>query len=208
MVWCTWPLLLPLQWISDRLGSSHASALTRDEVAVTAELAHTAGVINPGEINVIRNILDLRQTQVSQIMTPRPVVFTLPADVSVEQVLSDNKQLRYTRMPVIGQDKDHVIGYVTRADLLHARHEGHTARPVRELTQALDQIDETETVLAAFEKLIQARGHLLRVVDGFGGTAGVVSLEDCIETILGQEIVDETDTAPDLREVAKQRNAE
>ena len=207
MIWCTWLLLLPLQWISNKLGNTHGVTLTRDEVAITAELAHSAGVIAPDEIAVIRNILSLRQTPVSQIMTPRPVVFVLPADQTVRQVLETHEELRYTRMPLIEQDKDHVVGYVTRADLLHAKHEGHLDQNLRDLVKPLDQVQDTDHVLMTFKKLIRSRHHLLRVADQFGGTAGVVSLEDCIETILGQEIMDETDAAADLRAVAERLRA-
>ncbi len=208
MIWCTWLLLLPLQWISNKLGSSHSAVLTRDEVAMTAELAHTAGVIAPDEIMVIRNILSLRQTPVSTIMTPRPVVFVLPADETVRSVLDRYEEFPYTRMPLIEQDKDHVIGYITRADLLHAKHEGHLDQTLRDMVKPLDQVPLTAHVLATFKTLIQSRHHLLRVVDEFGGTSGVVSLEDCVETILGQEIMDETDSAADLRAVAERLRAD
>jgi CBS domain containing-hemolysin-like protein len=206
MIWVTYLLLIPLQWISSKLGGGHVNAMTREEVAVTAELGHTAGVIGQDEVGVIRNILGLRKIPVSQIMTPRPVVFALPAGQTVQQVLDEHQPLPYTRMPVIEQDKDHVLGYVTRPALLQARHEGQTQATMADLQKPLGEIDDSLTVMETFNQLVRSRRHLLRVVDKFGGTAGVVSLEDCIETILGKEIVDETDTAPDLRAVAENQH--
>jgi CBS domain containing-hemolysin-like protein len=203
MIWITLPLLIPLRWISRALGSGETHTISRDEVAIIAELGHTAGVIGPDEANVIRNMLGLRKVPVATIMTPRPVVFALEADAVVREVLDTHQQLPFTRMPVIEGDKDRVLGYVSRPDVLHAAHDGHADRAMRELVKPLPEVEEDRSVLETFDRLIQSRTHLLRVVDKFGGTAGVVSLEDCIETILGKEIVDETDTAADLRRVAQ-----
>ncbi|MEO0514891.1 MAG: hemolysin family protein [Planctomycetota bacterium] len=204
MIWMTLPLLIPLQWISGKLGGGHVSAITRDEVAITAELGHTAGEISPDEISVIRNVLALHQTPVSQIMTPRPVVFALPADQTIGDAIAENQEFPYTRIPLTEADKDHVAGHVVRYEIYEAKRDGRADQPLRSIAKPLDETRDTDNVFDTFERLVKSRHHLMRVVDEFGGTAGVVSLEDCVETILGKEIIDETDTAADLREAAQE----
>ncbi|MEM9346473.1 MAG: hemolysin family protein [Planctomycetota bacterium] len=204
MIYPLWPLLIVLQWISSRLGGGHAAQVTRDEVAITAELGQSAGVIDPSETRVIRNLFRLNQITVEDIMTPRPVVFMLPHDATPDQVIEEQGRIRFTRIPVHGPGGvDDIIGHVTRYALHHARHEGHGQRPLAELAQPLGNAQESDSVADTLDRFIRDQQHMLRVEDEFGGTAGLVTLEDCVETLLGVEIVDETDSAQDMREAAR-----
>ncbi|MEM9419605.1 MAG: hemolysin family protein [Planctomycetota bacterium] len=203
MIWLTLPLLIPLQWISSRLGGGHAVKITRDEVAITAELGHDAGEIDPDESRVIRNVLRLREITVGDIMTPRPVVFMLDHNQTAGQVVEQHGRISYSRIPVYGDNTDQILGHVTRRAILQAVADDHHDQPLQELLQPLDTTPEKATVSATLNKLIKQEQHILLVQDEFGGTAGLVTLEDCVETVLGVEIVDETDTAADLREAAR-----
>lgn len=204
MVVPLWPLLIVLQWISSRIGGGHAVQVTRDEVAITAELGQSAGVIDPKETRVIRNLFRLNQVTVEDIMTPRPVAFMLPHDTTPNQAVEEHGRIRFTRIPVHGPGGvDDIIGHVTRYALHHARDEGQGDRPLSELVKPLGDAQESDTVADTLDRFIREQQHMLRVEDEFGGTAGLVTLEDCVETLLGVEIVDETDSAHDMRIAAK-----
>lgn len=199
-----WPLLIVLQWISSRIGGGHAAQVTRDEVAITAELGQSAGVIDPSETRVIRNLFRLNQITIEDIMTPRPVVFMLPHDTTPDRVIQDHGRLRFTRIPVHGPGgADDIIGQTTRYAIHHAQHEGQGSKPLSELAKPLGNAQESDSVADTLDRFIRDQQHMLRVEDEFGGTAGIVTLEDCVETLLGVEIVDETDSAQDMREAAK-----
>lgn len=205
MIGLTWLLLVPLQWISGKLGGGHVSATTREEVAMTAELGHTAGVLEPRETRIIRNLFRLGQIAVKDIMTPRPVVFTLARDTTADRVVEEHGRLRFTRIPVTGPGGiDDVSSHVTRHAIHHARNEGRGDEPISSFAQPLESAQETDSVADTLDRMIRDQQHLLRVEDEFGGTAGLVTLEDCVETLLGVEIVDETDSADDMREAARQ----
>jgi len=203
MIWLTFLILIPLQWISSRLGGGHGIEVTRDEVAITAELGRTAGVINPDETRVIRNLLRLDIITVEDIMTPRPVVFMLPHDATANEVLAEHGRLRFSRIPLQASGVDDVVSHVTRSDIHHAKNEDRGDQPLSSFAKPLEIAQESDTVANTLERLIQTQQHQLLVQDEFGGTAGLVTLEDCIETLLGVEIVDETDTADDMREAAR-----
>ncbi|MEM9915629.1 MAG: hemolysin family protein [Planctomycetota bacterium] len=203
MIILTYFLLLPLQWISSKLGGGHVSAITRDEVAMTAELGYTAGEIDPGESRVIRNVLRLRQVTVRDIMTPRPIVFMLERAQTAGQVMEQHGRLAYSRIPVQDGNPDQVVGHVTRRAILQAVAEDQHDQPLEQLLQPLDTTPEDASVAATLNRLIRDEQHIILVQDEFGGTAGLVTLEDCVETVLGVEIVDETDTTADLREAAR-----
>ena len=203
MIWATLPLLIPLQWISGVFGGGHNVAVTRDEVAVTADLGLSAGVLDHGESRVIRNLLRLSQVRVHDIMTPRPVMFCLHQDRTVGQVMDKYARLRFTRIPIHAGDSDHITGFVTRHKVLHAHGEDLDDVPLRDLADSLESVPEDTNVAELLDRMVQRQEHLLLVKDEFEGTAGVVTLEDCIETLLGVEIVDETDSVEDMRESAR-----
>lgn len=203
MIWITLPVLIPLQWISSRLGGGHAHMVTRDEVAITAELGQLAGELRPQELRTIRNLLRLTHISVADVMTPRPVIFSLPQEQTVEEVLAHHGRLRFSRIPVHAGDTDRITGHVTRHAILHTDHEGDTHTPLTALSKPLGEVDQKQSVADTLDRMVKQQVHMLRVVDEFGGTAGLVTLEDCIETLLGVEIVDETDTVEDMREAAK-----
>lgn len=203
MIWLTLPLLIPLQWISSKLGGGHAAQVTRAEVAITAELGHTAGVIDPRETRIIRNLFRLDQITIKDVMTPRPVMFALGRDTTADQVIEQHGRLRFTRIPVQGESVDDIVGHVTRHAIHQARNEGRGGDPLALIAQPLESTDETESVADTLDRLIRDQQHMLLVQDEFGGTAGLITLEDCVETLLGVEIVDETDSAEDMREAAR-----
>lgn len=205
MIIITWVLLVPLQWISGKLGGGHVSATTREEVAMTAELGHTAGVLDPRETRIIRNLFRLGQITVKDIMTPRPVMFTLAHDTTADGVVQEHGRLRFTRIPVTGPEGvDDVSSHITRHAIHHARNEGRGSEPIATFAQPLHVAQETDNVADTLDRLIRDQQHMLLVEDDFGGSAGLVTLEDCVETLLGVEIVDETDSADDMREAARQ----
>lgn len=203
MIWITLPVLIPLQWISRALGGGHHAAMTRAEFAVTAELGGSAGVLKPAESRVIRNLLGLGQVPVRDVMTPRPVVFMLPQSATVADTLSEHPDLRFSRIPLHDGDVDHLIGHVTRHAILKASHHDRGGQTLSELMQPLGEVDENQSVAKVMERMTNKQEHLVAVKDEFGGTSGLATLEDCIETLLGVEIVDETDSVEDMREAAR-----
>lgn len=203
MIWLTYFLIVPLEWISSRLGGGHAAQVTRDEVAITAELGHSAGVIDPRETRIIRNLFRLSQITVKDIMTPRPVVFALPREATADQVVEEHGRLRFTRIPIHGENIDDIVGHITRHAIHQARNEGRGGDALDLIDEPLGHAAENDSVADTLDRLIAEQQHMLVVQDEFGGTAGLVTLEDCIETLLGVEIVDETDTADDMREAAR-----
>ncbi|TWU55339.1 CNNM domain-containing protein [Rubripirellula reticaptiva] len=203
MIWITLPVIIPLQWISRALGGGHGAVMTRAEFAVTAELGGTAGVLNPAENLVIRNLLTLGQVTVHDVMTPRPVMFTLSRELTVNQALAQYPEIRFSRIPLHQGNSDHLVGHVTRHAILKASHHEQGERTLGDLMKPLGEVQENESVAAILERMTAQREHIVAVKDEFGGTSGLVTLEDCIETLLGVEIVDETDSVEDMREAAR-----
>lgn len=201
--------LLPVVWVCNWIsklitGRDQAVGLmSREEVASIARIAHEEGAIDHNESLVIRNLIALRQTPVKEVMTPRTVVFTLNAAQTVGEVTA--RPPRYARIPVVGRGLDDVIGMVVRHDLLEAAGDGRLETPVGDLARPLHIVPESARLPAVLEEFVRRREQLFLVVDEYGGVEGIVTLEDVIESLLGVEIVDESDVIDDMRQLARLR---
>ncbi len=176
--------------------------ISRLEISGLATLAQTDGTLDKDEARVIRNLLALRDTTVEQVMTPRTVVYTLPADQTVADVTQGTPP-PFARIPVVGESLDEVKGQIHRHALYKALGEGRGMTTLKQLAKPLHAVPETARLSNVLKTFIQRREQLFLVVDEFGGSAGLVSLEDVLETLLGVEIMDETDTVEDMQLLAR-----
>lgn len=205
LIFAMFPLVVTSEMASRLLTRGrHSVSVSRDEVAAMADIGRMGGSITPQEATAIRNLLALREIRLSDIMTPRPAVRTLPAEQTVDDFIRGNIGLPFARMPVVEDGNlDQVVGMVHRSALLEAVRKGEGTRSFRELARPMRAQPLLATASTALEMLLNQREQLLLVVDEYGGMAGVLSLEDLMETLLGVEIVGETDIAVDMREVAR-----
>jgi CBS domain containing-hemolysin-like protein len=136
------------------------------------------------------------------IMTPRTVVFSLSENLSVDETLSLHDELPFSRIPVYAESLDDITGFVLKSEVLRAGQK-HGAGLLSELRRPLVVVEQALPLHRLFQRLMQAQAHIALVVDGYGGTQGVVTMEDFIETLLGLEIVDEIDTVEDMQAMAR-----
>jgi CBS domain containing-hemolysin-like protein len=168
-------------------------------------LSRKEGVIRPAEEKIIGNILGLDQKRVHDIMTPRTVVFSLPVSLPLEEAYAERGLWNFSRIPLYAENNEDLVGIVSRHTLARRLASGDTGHTLGELMQPLHFVLESLPLHELLKQFLNSRTHLFAVLDEFGGLAGVVSLEDVLEAILGREIVDESDPAADLQEVARKR---
>lgn len=200
------PIVTVSNWIS-RMVSGHRQAvpsLSRDEVRSLAQLAYDEGAIEQAEASIVRNLMLMRDVNVEKVMTPRTVVYTLPAEMTVKAALSGEPP-RFSRIPVVGSSLDEPKGVVHRRELYQALGEGRTDVTLGELARPLHAVPELAALPLVLKAFVQRREQLFLVVDEYGGGVGIVTLEDVLESLLGVEIVDETDAVVDMQQLAKQR---
>jgi len=207
MIWLTWPIVVALNALSRFFqASGHEAAHSREQLAVIADLASRHGVLAPSESAVLDNILRLQAVRVADILTPRTVTFTLPDTRTVAEVLAEHPTIGYTRIPVHAADNaDDLTGVVLKHEIYEAALNSNAIAPLASIKRDIHYIPDTATALHALDEFARTGHHLFAVVDERGIFAGIVTLEDVIESILGTEIVDETDTVADLRALAFKR---
>ena len=200
--------LKPIVWVLDFmtrfLKPKHdGPSVTRADLEALALISAQEGGLDADEAETFRNLLRLEQVRLKEVMTPRTVLEYLHEDLTVGQVL-DGDMPRFSRLPLSPSDADGINGYVLRSEILERGVRGERDTKLREFAHPLVVVPLGGSVGDALDRFLRQRHPILLVADEFGGTAGVVTLEDALETLLGQEILDESDRAADLRAVARQ----
>jgi CBS domain containing-hemolysin-like protein len=180
------------------------SPVTEDEIIAMARLGAQSGEISAEESVMVRNIIELENKLVRNIMTPRPVIFALDAKMTVAEALPLVSAKGFTRIPIYEEDREHIVGYVVFQELSAARLSNLAHTPLRDYAKTMSFISETVNCLTLLTTFLKFRRHIAIVSDEYGGVAGLITLEDLIETLLGTEIVDETDRVVDLQQIARQ----
>jgi len=205
-------LVYPLVWISTRLtklfSKNKSNEITREEIIALASLGHKDGALFQQENEYLSNMLGLREIRTEQILTPRTVVHMFDQTTSVTDALNDPRTREFTRMPIYQDTPENITGKVIKYDLFEAERAGNGATPISHYTKNIPRVSEKLPVQQLLDLFIRQHAHMFLVEDEFGQTAGIVTLEDAIETLLGREIIDERDTIEDMQELAKKKYRE
>ena len=203
MILCLYPLVVMSEWIGRLFQKNDEDPeVTREEILMTAEMGVEEGTLKGKESNIIKNLLMLDKIYVSDIMTPRSVFFALDKELTVEEVFAKYRPLRFSRIPVYSGSLDNIIGMTFRYKIHEALSNDLHDKKIGELVTPISSIPERMTVSQVLDYFIKEKEHIALAVDEYGIVAGLVSLEDAVETLLGVEIVDELDTVEDMRKFA------
>ena len=178
-------------------------AETGSEIILLAEKGAEDGELDREEVTLISNALSLASVRVSDIMTPRTVVIGAPEGERLIDLLQRLRTINFGRMPVYEKTIDEVTGIIRRRDILHSIAVGEGHKLVRDLKQEAVFFTEFSTASQAMETLLEGQQQLGMVVDEFGSFAGVISMEDIIEHLIGKEIYEKDDVAVDMRQLAR-----
>ena len=202
--------LYPLIWLSEGLTRLIARrkglhVFSREEFVAMAGIGEQAGEINPHESRIIRNLFRLGKLTAKDIMTPRTVIVALKADSTVAEAMESEPENVFSRLPLYHTDLDDISGFVLRDDLLLALAQDKNGLKLESLKREILTVSGDMPLSALLEFFLDKRQHIALVVGEYGGTKGLVTLEDAVETLLGLEIVDELDPVEDMQVLARQQ---
>ena len=205
-------LQLPLVWMSQWLTrlmtrGRKSEGVSREEIAALTTVGRRLGVVEEDEGRIVENLFRLDALSVEEIMTPRTVIDALPEMSTAADVVDARNEFPFSRLPIYAGTIDDVTGFVLTREVLLASVKGRGETRLAELRRELPRVPESMALDALFDFLVEADRHIALVEDEFGGTAGVVTLEDLLETLLGTEIVDEQDAIADLQVLARRKAA-
>ncbi|DAC59571.1 MAG TPA: DUF21 domain-containing protein [Candidatus Poseidoniaceae archaeon] len=196
-------LIVPIQWLKKILPKGEQSLVTRDDVAALADLGEEEGILEVDEETVIHNLLRLREISVNEVMTPRVVLTAFQMDSTIREIMDENHVIRFSRIPIYDESIDDIKGIIIRSQLLMAASRDEWDIKISDLAKDVLSISASSSVDATLDLFLSNRQQIAIVTDEFGGTSGIVTMEDVLETLLGEEIVDELDEVEDMRELAR-----
>ncbi|REC95898.1 CNNM domain-containing protein [Kushneria indalinina] len=197
-------LLLPFIWLSEQItrrigGGGEDDVDVREEIKALARLGQERGVVDTDESRTIVNILNLHNIRVHEVMTPRTVCKTVAPEMTVAEFDAGYSDLPFTRYPVM-TPPEQTVGYVHKMDAYHAADDA----TLEAIMHPIESVDSKDSVEQVFIRMLNDHHHMCVVYDDHGNWVGVLTMEDILETILGQDIVDETDDVSNLRHHARQ----
>lgn len=204
LIWLFAPCVLLARSIARLVARPTPKPYIRAELMAMSQLGEDTGELAAQERRAILNLLHFSQLKATDVMTPRTVIFSLPARQSIAEWICYETKVPFSRIPLYETDKDDIIGYVHKQDVLLALAKQEGEKPLRDYLRPLLVVLGSTTLPALQQELQQRRESLALVVDEYGEVLGLVSMEDLIETMLGLEIVEAGDLAVDMQKLARQ----
>ncbi len=204
-IWITYPVIVLTLFVTNRIskGQDDANTFTKEELLESMLISEDDGVIDEKESDFIENILNLDKIKVGDVLTPRSVVFALDESMTLKEVINNEEDIyKFSRIPVYRESIEDVTGIVmTKKIFKYARQNEN--QTLADIKKEIFVLNEKIPVSKALDLFIAKKDHMFLVQDSYDQTEGILTLEDCVETILGVEIVDESDSIDDMRELAK-----
>ena len=183
--------------------SAHVSTMSREEFMALTDAAEKEGVFEDNETTVIKNLLVFKSVMAKDVMTPFPVVTSEDETRSLKEFHKEHRHLKFSRIPVYHGKTHNITGFILKDDVLEEIVEEHGDKLLSDIKRDILIVNADQPIPELFDTFIKSRGHLALVTDEFGNTIGIVTMEDIIETLLGLEIMDESDTIEDMQVQAR-----
>jgi len=204
-IWITYPIILTTLFVTNKIshGNQDANSQTKEELLESMLISEDEGVIDEKESDVIENILNLDNIKVAEVLTPRSVVFALDENITIKEIIETKEDIfKFSRIPVYHESIEDVVGLVMTKRIFQQALKDDSVT-LGSIKKKIYSINENVPVSKALDLFIAKKDHMFLVMDNYDQTEGIITLEDCVETILGVEIVDESDSTVDMRELAK-----
>ncbi|MEJ2005719.1 MAG: CNNM domain-containing protein [Cyclobacteriaceae bacterium] len=201
-----YPLVLMSQGITKLIsGNRKKLTISRAEVSAMAEIGQREGIFKETESKMLKNMIRMRNITAEDIMTPRTVMVTAQQDITVSDLYKDEGFKKFSRIPIYTNNRDDIIGYVHKNDVLSSMAEDKPDQKLKEIKRKILFIDKNTPLPVLLDKIMETKEHIVLVNDNYGSVTGLVTLEDVMETVLGMEITDEYDTHTDMQHYARER---
>lgn len=206
MVIIAYPLVIVSGFLTKLLSKKgEENTTSREEISTLANIGVEEGIFKENENRILQNLIKLCDIRVSKVMTPRPVVTVANENMTLMEFMADKAYLIFSRIPVYNRNSDNITGYVLTNTILEKMANDQFNFTLGEIKREIVVLPETSTVFYAWEKLLESKEHIALVLNEYGEMAGIITMEDIIETLLGLEIVDEKDTIVDMQQYALEK---
>ncbi|MCF0175902.1 MAG: DUF21 domain-containing protein [Bacteroidales bacterium] len=206
MIFVMYPVVILIEFISSFIEKDdQESTVSREEVSAIANVGEEEGVLEEDENKVIQNLIGLDEIKAYDAMTPRVVAAIASQEMSLRNYYKDNSFLHHSRIPVYSDDPDFIVGYILRSDALKLLADDKFDMRLKDIKREIAYFNEETSLGEIWERFMEDKDQIAAIIDEYGAFQGILTLEDIIETIFGQEIVDEQDEFSDMQQYARER---
>lgn len=205
MIFILYPFVIISEYITKAFKGNGENTVSREEVAALTNIATKEGVFEEGESKIINNLIRFKSILVGHVMTPRTVATVLEEKETLESFFANKESHKFSRIPIYKGSIDNITGYILKYDVLEKLAEDQFDLTLGNLRRDISVVYEHDAIPKVLEMLMGKREHVALVVDKYGGMAGIVTLEDILETLLGLEIQDEMDSEEDMQQLARKQ---
>lgn len=199
----TYPIIIITQFVTKKIsnGDFSSDSISREELIHSTLLSEEEGIIGDLESDIIENTLTIHSIKIKEILTPRSVMYAIEKNTKIKDILDDKRTYKFSRVPIYDGTIDNMVGVVlTKKIFKQAIKDSEVT--IDSIMTPVFALNENIPVSKVLNTFIKKREHMFVVLDNYDQTEGIVTLEDCIETLLGLEIMDESDTIADMRKLA------
>ena len=206
MIFICYPLVWLSEWITKLVASKKQPlSVSREEVSAMVSVGTQEGVFDNSESQMIQSLFKLSSKTLYEIMTPRTVAITASANMKLKEFYANQMHRIYSRIPVYDDDPNFITGFVLKQTVLEELAEDKFDMRLKDIRRPILSFNEDRLVNEVWEEMLLKKEHIAQVQDEYGCFLGIITMEDIIETIIGREIVDESDTIVDMQAYAREK---
>lgn len=197
------PIVVSIEWLQKLIAPKNVeNSISREEVGAMADVAEESGELDEDENEIIQNIINIDEITAADAMTPRVVAAIAPESMSLKRFYKDKRFLHHSRIPVYSGDDEYITGYILRVEALQLLAEDKFDMTLGDIRRDIATFSEDTTLDVIWDEMISKNEQIVAIINEYGSFQGVLTMEDVIETILGDEIVDERDAVRDMQQYA------
>ncbi|MCQ2185494.1 MAG: CNNM domain-containing protein [Bacteroidales bacterium] len=207
LIWLMYPIVVCVEFLQKIITpkESEANSISREEISSMADVAEESGELDEDENEIIQNLISMDETTATSAMTPRVVCDIAPESMKVGKFYQDKRYLHHSRIPVYAGDDEYITGYILRMEALQLMAEDKPDVTLGSIKRDIASFHEDATLDDIWEEMLEKDEQIAIIINEYGSFQGILTLEDIIETLLGDEIVDEQDAVRDMQQLAKER---
>lgn len=206
IIFILYPIVISVELIQKLITpKSKETAVSREEVGAMADVAEESGELDEEENEIIQNVINMDEIEVTESMTPRVVAQVAPESMSIKDFCRDRRFYHHSRIPVYADSKEYISGYILRVEALQLMAEDKFNVKLRDIRRDVESFHEDATISEVWGTMTDKNEQIAIVIDEYGAFQGIITMEDVVETILGNEIVDERDAVVDMQELARDK---
>ena len=201
-----YPIVVTVEFLQKLISREKSDiSVSRDEIGAMADVAEETGELEEDENEIIQNIINIDEIEAKDAMTPRVVAAIAPETMTIKQFYKDRRFLHHSRIPVYADNDEYITGYILRMEALQLMAEDKFDYTLSKIRRDVASYPEETTIDRIWDDMLKSKEQIAIIINEYGSFQGLISMEDIIETILGDEIVDERDAVVDMQQLARDK---